>query len=275
MTSVRRRRWPLVLGTCAGVAVILAGGMLWVRTSSLVAIRHVRITGVSGPDAARIRSVLRVAATGMTTLDLDVAELRTVVAPYPQVKSISAAAQFPHGLTIRVREQIPVAEVLIGGSSIVVASDGTLLRGVTNGAGSLPVIPLAVPPGGANLTEPGALAALKVLTAAPYRLLPHIQQATNSAAHGVIVNLRNGPDVYFGDPSELSAKWAAVLAVLSNPSSAGASYLDVTDPRRPAAGVPLQPGSAAAAGLEGSAGTATGPAAGTTAATIAGTSSDG
>ena len=48
----------------------------------------------------------------MTTLDLDVAELRTVVAPYPEVKSISAAAQFPHGLTIRVREEIPVAKVL-------------------------------------------------------------------------------------------------------------------------------------------------------------------
>jgi hypothetical protein len=137
------------------------------------------------------------------------------------------------------------------------------------------VIPLAVPPGGTSLTEPGALAALKVLTAAPYRLLGHIQQATNSAAHGVIVNLRNGPSVYFGDPSELNAKWAAVVAVLSNPASAGASYLDVTDPRRAAAGIPLQPAAAAAAGLGSSAaaaaGTAAGSGAGTTAPNTAGT----
>jgi len=254
MTAVRRRRrWPRVLATLLGTAVILLVGFLWVRTSSLVAIRKVQITGVSGPDAARIRAALRVAAVGMTTLNLDVAELRTVVAPYPQVKSITAATQFPHGLTIRVNEEIPVAQVLVGDSQLIVASDGKLLREVTTSTRTLPVIPLAVPPGGETLTEPGARAALTVLAAAPYRMLAHIQQATNSAAHGVIVNLRNGPSVYFGDPSELGAKWAATLAVLSNPASAGASYIDVTDPRRPAAGVPVQATAAA-----------TGSAAGTT-----------
>jgi hypothetical protein len=40
-----------------------------------------------------------------------------------------------------------------------------------------------------------------------------------------------------GDTRRLAAKWRAVVAVLADPGSVGASYIDVTDPGRPAAGV--------------------------------------
>jgi hypothetical protein len=45
----------------------------------------------------------------------------------------------------------------------------------------------------------------------------------------------------------MDAKWAAATAVLAEPTSAGASYIDVTDPSRPAAGVGQQ--AVVAAGL--------------------------
>ena len=50
--SLRVRLVALALATLA----LLGGGWLWVRDSSLVAVRQVQITGVSGPDAGRIRS---------------------------------------------------------------------------------------------------------------------------------------------------------------------------------------------------------------------------
>ena len=45
----------------------------------------------------------------------------------------------------------------------------------------------------------------------------------------------------------LDAKWDSATMVLADPSSAGASYIDVSDPSRPAAGV--SEAAVAAAGL--------------------------
>ena len=50
------------------------------------------------------------------------------------------------------------------------------------------------------------------------------------------VALRDGPLVYFGDDTQLAAKWRSAIRALADPTSAGASYIDVTDPNRPAAG---------------------------------------
>ena len=38
------------------------------------------------------------------------------------------------------------------------------------------------------------------------------------------------------DTSGLAAKWRALIAVLADPGSGGATYIDVSDPQRPAAG---------------------------------------
>jgi hypothetical protein len=51
-----------------------------------------------------------------------------------------------------------------------------------------------------------------------------------------VAQLRNGPSIYFGDPSRLEAKWASATLVLADSGSNGAVYIDVTDPNRPVAG---------------------------------------
>ena len=213
----------------------LAGSWLWLRDSSLVAVQRVRVTGQSGPDAARIRSALISAAKTMTTLDVQMSRLRTAVAPYPAVKDLQVSTQFPHGMRIKVIEQNPVGAVLVGGHTIAVAPDGTLLHDVIV-LKTLPAIPLRVPPGGTRLTDPGALGAVAVLAAAPYQMLAHVSQVTSSSAHGLVAQLRGGPVIYFGDTSNLDDKWTSVTEVLADPGSAGASYIDVSDPARPAAG---------------------------------------
>jgi hypothetical protein len=91
-------------------------------------------------------------------------------------------------------------------------------------------------PGGSKLTDAGALAVISVLGAAPYKLLEHVSGASDTAAHGVVVQLHSGPSLYFGDPGDLGAKWTAASAVLADSGSTGAAYIDVSDPYRPAAG---------------------------------------
>ncbi len=226
---------PLILVVVAVVLVALGGAWLWLRDSSLVAVQRVTVTGASGPDARQIRVALVAAARSMTTLDVQISTLRTAVSPFPVVKGLQVSTNFPHGLRIRVIEQIPVATLASDAHRIVVAGDGTLLRDISPPS-SLPTISVPVLPGGSKLTDPRALAAVAVLAAAPYQLLSHVQQVTANATHGVVVQLRNGPSMYFGDPSLLSAKWLAATGVLGDPGSNGASYIDVSDPYRPAAG---------------------------------------
>jgi cell division protein FtsQ len=246
----------------AAVAVlaVLGGAWLWVRDSSLVAVRKVTITGVYGPESSHIRSALTLAARNMTTLDVRVGQLRTAVGPYPVVKDLRVSPEFPHGLRIRVIEQLPVGAIVAGGHAVAVTGDGTLLHDVA--AGSLPEVPVRLLPGGSEVTDRPTLDALALLSVTPPRMLSRIAQVTETSAHGLVAELRSGPSLYFGDASDLDAKWIAATEVLADPSSAGALYVDVSDPSRPVAG--SSPEAVAAAGLAPS---ATGAATGSTSST--------
>jgi cell division protein FtsQ len=228
------------------VLAVLGGAWLWVRQSSLVAVKRVSVAGASGPDAAQIRSALISAARDMTTLDVQMSHLRTAVSPYPVVKRLRVSTQFPHGMRIRVIEQVPVATVQVDGRHTPVAGDGTLLRDVTTDA-QLPSIGLTVAPGGTQLTGI-ARREVEMLAAAPSRLLARVQLASSDGAHGLVAQLRDGPRLYFGDAGELGAKWDAVIEVLAAPGSAGAEYIDVTDPTRPTAGTGSDSGSSTQSG---------------------------
>ena len=238
LRALIRLRPPRATARRAGVLLagllILLGAWLYVRSSGLVAIRQVRVTGLSGADAGQIDSALKNEAVTMTTLNISAAKLESAVSGYPHIARVQVSTHFPHGVTITVDEQIPVATLDSGGRTVAVDGAGRLLpRDSTAGLPSLPVAPDT---GGNRVTAPGTLATLAVLRAAPYQLLPHIASARATSQHGVTVQLRNGPDLYFGDTTLLSAKWSAADAVLASSNSAGASYIDVSAPGRPAAG---------------------------------------
>ena len=149
---------PKVLIALVALVLALGGGWLWLRDSSLVAVKKVQITGVTGANAAQIRRALRASARTMTTLDVRTDQLRMAVSPYPIVKHLEVSSHFPHGLTIRVIEQNPVGAVVVDGRTIAVAADGTLLSSVS--ATGLPTIPLKVPPGGSRVTDQTARGAV-------------------------------------------------------------------------------------------------------------------
>ncbi len=224
------------IAVIAALAAVLAGGWLWLRTSSLVRIQHVRVTGLSGPDVPQIRRALVDTAEQMTTLDVSMSKLDAAVARYPVVHALRVSTEFPHGAVIHVIEHVPVATVQAGDRTVVVDSGGELLASSPPTVGPLPTIPLRVAPDGLHLPTVGARAALSALAAAPYTLITHIANATQTADHGVVIQLRNGPQIYLGSTAELTAKWEAAVAVLDDSSSAGAAYIDVSDPARAAAG---------------------------------------
>jgi cell division protein FtsQ len=229
-----RLAWRVALGVLVSVP-LLGGGWLWLRDSSLVSIRHVHIVGVHGKDALEIRQALDNAAARMTTMDFDAGALRSAVSSFAIVGALHATTSFPHSVSIAVVERPPVAALLSAGQRTAVAADGTVL-GPALLSSSLPTISGSVePPTGARLRETAALAAVTVLGAAPAALAPFVVRAF-SGPEGLTLAMRNGLIVYFGDALRPHAKWLSLARVLVSPSAAGASYVDVRLPERPAAG---------------------------------------
>ncbi|HTA36738.1 MAG TPA: FtsQ-type POTRA domain-containing protein [Solirubrobacteraceae bacterium] len=234
--SARRR-----LRIAAIVALIamplLAGGWLWFRGSSLVAVNSVRVSGVHGADASQIDAALTAAARRMSTLDVDTAALRAAVAAYPIVSNVRVSTSFPHAMRIDVIEQPAVAAIDVDGVKTAVASDGDVL-GPAHVSGALPTLTAKIQlSAGERVRNHSLLAALSVLGAAPAALAKDVQSAY-SGAKGLTLVLSGGVRAYFGDATRPHAKWISLARVLADSSSAGASYIDVRMPERPAAGFP-------------------------------------
>jgi len=237
-----RRRLRIAFVAMLIATPVLAGGWLWLRDSSFVGVRSVRVSGVRGVDAGAIEEALVTAARRMSTLDVHPAALLAAVAPFRIVRAVHVSASFPHGMNIEVVEQLPVAVVELGGIRTAVAADGAVL-GPALVSRSLPS---AVPgPERRPLNEVtgqyvGAgvlLNELTVLGAEPAPFARAVERVF-AGSRGVTVEMRNGLLVYFGDGTLPHAKWLSLARVLLDSSSAGASYVDVRVPERPAAGFP-------------------------------------
>lgn len=224
---------PRAILAGALAVVVILGGWLWLRDSGLVAVDRVDVTGIRGPQAGAIRSALTSAGRDMTTLHVRPDELRKAVGLYPIVRGVTAEADFPHRLRVRVETYEPVGLIVVSGTKVPVAEDGTLLRGTT--ADGVPVLPLHSPPAGARITGGAAARQVALLAAAPVALRAKVAKVY-TGPRGLTARLRTGPALYFGGPERLRAKWAAAVAVLADPTSAGATTLDLRVPERPAAG---------------------------------------
>jgi cell division protein FtsQ len=227
-----RRRFAIA----ALVAAVLgAGYLLWLRDSGLVAVEDVQVTGLTGRDAERVRTALDGAARGMTTLHVDRDALEAAAAPFPVVQAIEVEADFPSGLRITVTEHRPVAVVVSGERRIPVAGDGSVLSGLPT-EGSLPEIRTGAAIPAARLEAGPTLDAARVAGGAPGVLVPRLDQVESADERGLVVGVENGPELIFGTAERLTAKWAAAVRVLADPEAAGAEYLDLRLPERPAAG---------------------------------------
>jgi len=231
-------------------AAALLGFYLWLRDSSLVRVEHVKVTGLTTRDAPAIRRTLRQAAMRMTTLHYDQKALAQAVDSFPAVESVTASPDYPKTLKVRVREHRPVAALEASdGRRVAVAGDGTLLP--RSARASLPSVKVGSIPSGGRLGDSAEERLVLVLAGAPTALRSMLQRAyaTND---GVRVAMKTGPTLRFGSPRRIAAKWAAVARVLADPSSGGATLLDVRLPERPAAsfGDDSQPAEAPAAAAD-------------------------
>ena len=224
------------VGVLLAVLLLVAGlYLLWLRDSGLVAVDKVEVSGVSGRDADRVRAALDNAARGMTTLHVDREALEQAVEVFPVVQAIRVETDFPGGMRIEVIQHSPVAVLVSGDARIPVAGDGSVLAGIPT-EGSLPEIRTETTIPDRQLEAGVALDSARVAGGAPGVLIERLEGVERDAERGLVVTVRDGPELIFGGTDRLEAKWAAALRVLADSDAAGAKYVDVRIPERPVAG---------------------------------------
>jgi cell division protein FtsQ len=231
--SPRMQRFLVI--ALAVSALLTAFYYVWLRDSSFVRVQQVTVGGLDTRDAARVRAALTTSARTMTTLHVDHETLMQAVEPYPVVRDLRVSSDFPHGLRIVVIQHTAAAIAVADGLKIPVAGDGTLLRGVPV-EGRLPTIQVSGKLGTERLTDRGALQEARVLGGAPVELRSRLDGVEVSEDKGLVVEMREGPELIFGDVTRVRDKWDAAARVLADPTARGATYIDLRLPDRPAAG---------------------------------------
>ena len=214
---------------------LLAGGWLWLRDSRLVAVDQVTVTGVSGPEAPRVRAALEGAARDMTTLHVRDGPAADRGRALPGGRGRRRARRLParpadrRPRARRRRPRWPPAA-----ERVPVAADGTLLRGSSTER------PAASPsrrrrPAGRRSPTARAGRSWRCSPPRPPRAARPGQPRLRGAP-GLTGRSRRPGRCTSAAPSGCAAKWTAAARVLADRSSAGATYLDVRLPERAAAG---------------------------------------
>jgi cell division protein FtsQ len=228
-----RRRLVVASAAFVGLTAIY---LLWLRDLPLVQVDKVTITGITSHDAPGIRAALEAEAHEMTTLHVRRDRLERVIEGYPVVRTLEVSTDFPSGMRIHVLEHHPAALVASGRSRVPVAADGGVLEGLPVKPGTLPLVTVSGALPAERIRQAGTLNLLRVAGAAPRALHPRVERVERDGERGIVVTLKEGPELVFGEPTRVHGKWAAATRVLADDASRGASYVDVRLPERPAAG---------------------------------------
>lgn len=225
-----------------GFAVLLAAlAAYWgAVASSVFAIESVRIVGVSGAAAAEVERATT-DLVGVSLLSVDGAEVERRIRALPTVAAASVDRSFPHELVIKIAAERPAVVLRQGRASWLVAASGKVVRELDPGTQrELPRTWVArdVPVAVGSALPPEQVAAVRAVTAAREAGLRRGIEAVRVTDTQLTLVLRDGLEVWLGEPSDVALKLAVAAAVLPV-LDGSAVYLDVSVPERPVSGATL------------------------------------
>jgi cell division protein FtsQ len=221
----------------------LAAGLLaivLVRETSVFAVERIEVTGA--PPAV-VREVERTLADvrGRNLLQLDTLELRDAVERIPTVRAASFDRAFPHGLSVALVAERPVAVIRQGPSSWLVSERGRIMSEVRRDQrAGLPRIwvPRAVQLERGVLAERELMTAVAAVAPLAAARFPARVATVAFTDDDLTLRLRSGLLVRLGEPADVRLKLAVagrVLPLLDDDTA----YLDVSVPERPVSGMTL------------------------------------
>lgn len=190
--------------------------------SSLLVVRHVRVTGGGGlVSAAAVRSAARI-PLGLPLARVDGGAAARRVERLAPVLSARVSRSFPDTVVITVRQRTPALAVAVASGYALVDSAGVTVTVAGRAAGGLPL--LTTPPPVLR-GSPAVRAAALVVLGLPAQLRERVRSVSASAS-SVTLQLSGGVTVRWGGPAQ-GAQKAAELDVLLGTR---ARYYDVSDP---------------------------------------------
>jgi cell division septal protein FtsQ len=219
--------------------------------TSIFAVQSIVVRGAPPALEADVREALA-PALGTSLLAVDLPELEGRATRLPDVAAVRWDRAFPHSLVVTVTPERPAAVLRRGGEAWLLSERARVLR-VLPRSGRPPLPRIWVPRFvdveiGARLVEAPVARALAAILPVPSDFPTRVRSAT--AHDGLVLDLATGLELRLGDDRDIPLKLAVagrILADLPPPVEGGPTYLDVSVPERPVAGVEAEVEAAAAA----------------------------
>jgi cell division protein FtsQ len=226
----RRRRKKVLLAV--GTVIVLVAGLLAAAVySPVLALQTVSVTGTRLVTPAQVQAALE-PLRGKPLPQISDDDVRGLLSPLIQVKSVSVEARPPSTLAVAVHERVPVALVKQGEQYQLVDVDGVQLATTDDPASaSLPVIDGGAGAIGQDLFR----ATAAVLGALPADVLAKLSNASAQSVDAVELKLVDGQTIVWGNASEKELKAKVLAALLKAPADPKnpVRVYDVSVPRHP------------------------------------------
>ena len=221
---VRRRPW-LLAAWLAGAFVVLMGGVWLVELSPVLAVRSVRVEGVSAATATAIRSRAGVPA-GTPLARVDTLAIARRVITTGTLAGVTVSRSWPSTVVIAVTPRVPVLVAKNPqGQLQVVDAQGVAYATVSAAPKGVPLINTVENPPSRDSMRAG-IAVLQALSAAQR---VQVTNVTVSGANRVTLQL-GAVTVAWGGASEPELKVKVMTALLRHKR---AGTIDVSAPRTP------------------------------------------
>jgi cell division protein FtsQ len=221
--AARRGAVPWRAVAVGGVAVVIVLGIAWALLGSTVlVVRHIKVTGNRQVTAARIRAASGI-RQGTPLLRLDAAAAARRVERISKVASARVSRSWPDTVIISVRMRTPALAVASDGGFELIDADGVVLRSLSRRPTALPLLR----PAPVTLhRNPAVRAAARVLAELPGSIRDRVLAVTARTADGVTLHLRGRLTVRWGGTDRAAAKAKELRTLMRT----HARYYDVSSP---------------------------------------------
>jgi cell division protein FtsQ len=210
---------------CVLAAAVVIGAAWALLGSSLLVVRHIKVTGNHQVTPAQLRAV---AGIRMGTPLARLNEKRAIARldRIAWVRSATVSRSWPDTVVISVRERTPELTVAVGGQFELVDIDGVVVRTQPTRP---PGVPLLAPAPARLRGSPAVRAATAVLGSLPGSIRDRVLSVTTGASgvtESVTLRLRGGIRVRWGNTGRSAAKARELRSLMRT----RARYYDVSSP---------------------------------------------
>ncbi|WP_422774061.1 cell division protein FtsQ/DivIB [Plantactinospora sp. WMMC1484] len=206
----RRLRAALPWTLLAGVLALTLAGAGIVYGTSVFGFRTLRVVGTELVTDDQVRQAVR-ETEGVPLARIDLDGVRARVAELPPVARVTVSRQWPNTLRVEVVERTPVAVVPQNRRYLVVDASGVVFQTRADRPGGLPLVRLGTP----GPDDAATRGALEVLAALTPELRDRLAELVVEGPARIVVKLRGGRTVLWGDASRSDTKAQVATSLLA------------------------------------------------------------